>query len=206
MIHPLEKVTIFILRTHAARTELLLFQHPYAGVQLPAGTVEPGETPLAAAARETREETGLDLVQIRTTLGTEEETLAPTRRVLLTRAKVYARPDVSSFDWAVFPRGIEVDVLRQANGFTQVRYEEPDRWPDPHYATMQIMGWVHDEALSNRRKRTFYLAEFEGNVPDRWQVTTDSHDFMLFWAPADALPPLVGPQEGWLRYLRQVSF
>ena len=42
---------------------LLVFSHPdfpAAGIQVPAGTVKPGETPEAAAWREAREETGLE--------------------------------------------------------------------------------------------------------------------------------------------------
>ncbi len=41
---------------------LLVFRHtdfPEAGIQVPAGTVEPGETPEAAVMREAHEETGL---------------------------------------------------------------------------------------------------------------------------------------------------
>jgi len=45
-------------------SRLLVFDHPdvpEAGVQLPAGGVEPGETPAQAAVRELREESGLSL-------------------------------------------------------------------------------------------------------------------------------------------------
>jgi len=41
----LHKVTAFILRPALGGPELLLIQHPYAGIQIPAGTVEPGEDP-----------------------------------------------------------------------------------------------------------------------------------------------------------------
>jgi len=41
--------------------ELLAFAHPLAGVQLPRGTVEPGETPVEGVLRELEEESGLRL-------------------------------------------------------------------------------------------------------------------------------------------------
>jgi 8-oxo-dGTP pyrophosphatase MutT (NUDIX family) len=60
----IEKVTAFVIRSVNGRMDLLLFEHPYAGIQFPAGTVEPGEAPEAAAVRETYEETGLRDVAI----------------------------------------------------------------------------------------------------------------------------------------------
>jgi 8-oxo-dGTP pyrophosphatase MutT (NUDIX family) len=46
---------------------LLLFthpEHPDAGIQVPAGTMAPGEVPAAAALREAREETGLTALRL----------------------------------------------------------------------------------------------------------------------------------------------
>ncbi|MGB3305682.1 MAG: NUDIX domain-containing protein [Thermomicrobiales bacterium] len=48
--------------TSEGRNRLLLVahpDHPKAGVQMPAGTMEPGEAPEDAALREAREEAGL---------------------------------------------------------------------------------------------------------------------------------------------------
>lgn len=60
-----ERVLAYITRDSAAGPELLIFEHtpdsPDAGVQVPAGGLEAGETPEQAAIREAREETGLDL-------------------------------------------------------------------------------------------------------------------------------------------------
>ena len=46
--------------------------HPEAGVQVPGGTVEPGETPRQAVLREVREETGLDGVEVVALVGTAD--------------------------------------------------------------------------------------------------------------------------------------
>ena len=59
-----EKAYGFVLRERAAGLELLVFEHaeqPEAGLQVPGGTIEDGETPLAAVAREVLEESGLAL-------------------------------------------------------------------------------------------------------------------------------------------------
>jgi 8-oxo-dGTP pyrophosphatase MutT (NUDIX family) len=54
------------------RDRLLVFSHPHApeaGIQVPAGTIEPGEHPRDAVLREAREETGLDGLQVLRFLG-----------------------------------------------------------------------------------------------------------------------------------------
>ncbi len=54
----------FVLREGADGRDLLVFEHagmPGAGLQVPGGTVEEGETPLRAVAREVLEESGLPL-------------------------------------------------------------------------------------------------------------------------------------------------
>jgi 8-oxo-dGTP diphosphatase len=64
---PVLKHKVFAYITHGPR--LLVFRHPEspeAGIQVPAGTVQPGEDLDAAVLREATEETGLtDLVLVR---------------------------------------------------------------------------------------------------------------------------------------------
>jgi 8-oxo-dGTP diphosphatase len=57
-----EKVLAYITRWGSNGLELLVFEHvdaPEAGIQVPAGTVEEGETPAEAVLREAEEEVGL---------------------------------------------------------------------------------------------------------------------------------------------------
>jgi 8-oxo-dGTP diphosphatase len=59
---------------------LLVFRHtqfPEAGIQVPAGTVEPGEPPQAAVLREAWEESGLQELEVRGFLGQCEFDVAP---------------------------------------------------------------------------------------------------------------------------------
>jgi len=68
MRNPKNKMLVYI--THANR--LLVFRHPHhpeAGIQVPTGTIEQGESPEDAALREAFEETGLSNLEIGTFLG-----------------------------------------------------------------------------------------------------------------------------------------
>jgi 8-oxo-dGTP diphosphatase len=61
------RVLAYITRVRGGRTELLVFEHrddPEAGVQVPAGRLEPGEELEAGLLREIEEETGLTNARI----------------------------------------------------------------------------------------------------------------------------------------------
>lgn len=55
----LEKACPLVLRYANEQTEVLAFTHPSAGKQFVKGTIEPEESPIEAANRELREESGL---------------------------------------------------------------------------------------------------------------------------------------------------
>jgi 8-oxo-dGTP diphosphatase len=71
-----EKVFAYV--THEDR--LLIFSHPNspeAGLQVPAGTMEPGEAPERAVLREAVEESGLSALELGAPLGTRDFDCAP---------------------------------------------------------------------------------------------------------------------------------
>ncbi len=53
------KAAAVVVRTTAYGPELLVFRHPLAGVQIPKGSIESGESPADAAVRELAEESGI---------------------------------------------------------------------------------------------------------------------------------------------------
>ncbi len=203
MTRVLEKVTAFVTRGGAQREELLLLEHPFAGIQIPAGTVEAGEGPEDAVRREAAEETGLSSLELHTYLGSDDWRLPEPLRMIAASTTVYARPDPISFDWATLPRGAMVHVERAAPEFTQVTFQEWDRWPDRSYLSMRITGWVPTEVLAAVRRRHFFHLVRRADTPPRWQVQIDNHLFTLFWAPLARLPRLASPQDTWLEFLQR---
>ncbi|MBN2500911.1 MAG: NUDIX domain-containing protein [Anaerolineales bacterium] len=203
MSKTIQKVTGFVIREVQGEQQLLVFRHPFTGIQIPAGTVEIGEALEVAVLREVAEEGGLTDVRIVECLGVEQVQLPENQRVVLDHPRVYARLDDTSFDWGYFRRGITVEVLRQSGAFTQVKYEELDRVPGPHYVSMSLMGWVPTELLAATRERHFYLLEFSGESADSWTTFTDNHTFTPFWALVSDLPRIIPPQDRWLVYLRK---
>jgi ADP-ribose pyrophosphatase YjhB (NUDIX family) len=199
MMGAIEKVTAFVTRIVQGRQELLLFEHPYAGIQIPAGTVEPGEAPEAAAIRETQEETGLIDVAIDQYLGVRAVVLPDTQRMIVQSTGVYARPDRMSFNWIQLGRGLTVTVERQRDDWTQISYQEWDRQAEPAYVSYQITGWVPSAVLTQQHRRHFFTLTTTDATPERWPHTAEQVlCFTLFWAPLDALPPLRSSQAAWL--------
>ena len=70
------KVVAYVTRGNS----LLVFRHlhvPEAGIQIPAGTLEPGESSDDGVLREAQEETGLDCLAIHRFLGTRDYDVSP---------------------------------------------------------------------------------------------------------------------------------
>ncbi len=195
-----EKVTAFVTRQRNGATELLLFKHPTAEFQIPAGTVEDGETPETAVIREVFEETGLRRVKIDKPLGCIENELEENERIVANITQVYTDPSLSSNVYKEeLTKGLTVNYNSIHTDFTRVSYVEYDSASDPTRIRRNITGWVPSEKLSARKTRYFFRLTALEETAEEWEVKGDQdHIFTLFWAPISALPPLVPPHKRWL--------
>lgn len=198
---PVEKVTAFVMGQRAGVDELLFLYHPHAGIQLPAGTVETGESAMVAALREAEEETGLKELVWGGLLGEEREELPLEQGVIALTTPVYTRPDETSLAMGAIRRGFLVEVKRAQDDFLQIRYFETDRYPDATYMSFELLGWIPANALSGVRIRYFAWMTPPNDTPSSWTNYEDFHTFTLRWHRLDALPQLVAPQAPWLRFL-----
>jgi len=66
------KLCACVIRDGADGPELLVFEHPRAGIQIPKGTLEEGESHRDGVLRELAEETGVTDVEIVRSIGTWE--------------------------------------------------------------------------------------------------------------------------------------
>jgi 8-oxo-dGTP pyrophosphatase MutT (NUDIX family) len=195
----LDKVTAFIVRKLDDKPHLLVFQH--GGIQLPAGTAEPGEHPDDAALREATEETGLSGLKLERKLAEASEELGPDERVVLLTTPVYTRPDDSSPTWSQLRNGLRVKQLRSQDDFVLVEYIETNLKATPTFVSYQITGWVPGSTVTNRVTRHFYLFSHTGNTPREWSHIDEQHTFRLFWAPLSDMPKLSPSQQAWLNFL-----
>ncbi len=152
-----EKVTAFITRKRNQYCELLLIQHPNAGIQIPAGTVEKEENVKEALMREVTEETGLRKIAIMAYLGFKDYILSHNQFLTSEKSKVYSRPDSNSPDLIDLKRGITVITNRTINNFSQITYSEYDKYPNPQFVTYSITGWVLTNILAKEIRRHFFI-------------------------------------------------
>ncbi len=203
MTNVVEKVTAFITRERYGVKELLLFKHPRAGVQIPAGTVEDGESLKTALKREIYEETGLRLVKIEKILGCIENELGENERIIAKTTQVYTNPGLSSIAYQEeLTRGLTVNYHSKHKDVTHVTYIEYDSVFNSTCIRCKIAGWVPSEHLSARKIRYFFQLTTLEETAEEWEIASDrGHIFKLFWTPISSAPPIIPPQDKWLDYV-----
>ena len=199
----LEKVTAFVLRIGESGQELLVFRHPNAGYQLPAGTIEKGEAPAFAVVREVWEETGLRVRVVRKS-GVEERD-APAGWGFLHSGALPVRKapsDEAVVSGKVLPRA-RYQLGERRDGFIFVRYQEYDLNQQPPSLLWELESWVPESEIATGTRRHFFQVEEQEVSPPAWDHPADmGHTFHLFWASLDCLPVLIGEQNDWLKWLK----
>lgn len=187
----LRKITAFIV-TPNTPPKLLVFKHPLAGLQLPAGTVDPGEDELTAASREVFEETGLKMHNPGRIIGQQVRTLPPDQAVLL---------DTVAIQGASFRRGHQVQILASATSNSDARRIRQDIYDYKHSPPKLVSsteGVVPAKCLTQTIRRTFvlFVEGAQSDVP--WLQHADGHTFEVFWTPLNSEIQLVAKQKAWL--------
>jgi 8-oxo-dGTP pyrophosphatase MutT (NUDIX family) len=200
-----QKVTAFIIRQRNGVEELLVFKHPTAGIQIPAGTVEAGEDIETAVKREAYEETGLQLVEIENYLGYIENELENNQRIVAETTQVYIDPKLTAIPYKrKLPKGLTIDYLSTGEDFTHISYieYEYDKFHKPIRIDSNIIGWVPSENLSVQKKRHFFHLSTQEETEDAWELKSDmGHIFKPYWTPLSPKPDIIPPQDKWLDFV-----
>jgi 8-oxo-dGTP pyrophosphatase MutT (NUDIX family) len=181
---PLQKVAVLVTRPGPDGPELLVFEHAGipAGVQVPAGTVEPGEDVRTAALRELAEETGIVVDDVEL-LWTEEEVAV--RGALVTEdvpMRASPAPDAEIVVERVWRLGVR--VVAQAGEWARVAREEYDLSVEPWRLVSSIEGWLPASVLERSQIRHVFHAVAPAGVAERWDVfAEDMYTFRCFWTP-----------------------
>ena len=202
----IQKVTAFIVRERDGVKELLVFKHPTAGIQIPAGTVEKGEDIETAVKREVYEETGLQFVEIGNYLGCFENELESDQRSIAETTQVYIEPNLKAIPYKrKLPKGLTVDYLSTQEDFTHhisyIEYEY-DQFYEPICIDANITGWVPNKNISAHKKRHFFLLITQEETADAWELKSDQgHIFKPYWTPLSPKPQIIPPQDKWLDFV-----
>ncbi len=205
----MDKVTAFILRPAKGRkVEVLIFRHPNAGLQVPAGTVEPGEAPETAVLREVQEETGLTEIRLVKKLGMEKMELPAGSAYLKQNLRLLSQPSPTAPELERdLGRGWLVQCTETQGRFTRVSYREEDLNGKKKHLLWEVDGWVPASALDPKLTRHFYWLQPRSSTPQEWEWSSDlGRIYKLQWVPLNPPPTLMEPQNNWLRWTADITW
>ncbi len=191
----LDKVTSFVITPEIPRL-ILAFKHPKAGLQFPAGTVEPSETFVDAARREVLEETLISEIGNGEVLEVESSSTEGNQAVLLCNTPgIDCSTDQAEY---LFRRGHSVRVLEKQGKRTYVCQEEWNFNVEPPYVESTVTGWIPSDSLTFSIRRAFVAFFFHGDVnPLPWTCIADGHEFQVLWIPLTTKEQFAGSQMTW---------
>jgi 8-oxo-dGTP pyrophosphatase MutT (NUDIX family) len=180
MTQRVDKTTCLITRLADGVDELVVFDHPSAGVQLPAGTSLPGEDPSNAALREGWEETGIPGLVVRAKLKELVESVASSRRGWLAADVVV--------DDQTFARGRLATVIDARDDELLVEVAGK-------------RGWIAADAFADEVVRHVLQLESDVSMPSEWWVVTPDGEGLCWrcrWVPLHSELALVDGQAHWV--------
>jgi 8-oxo-dGTP pyrophosphatase MutT (NUDIX family) len=198
------KVAAFITQDAEDARYLLVFRHPTAGLQIPAGSAELNETAQDAVLREAVEESGLTELRMQAVLGSKPLTLDASTAYLLEDTLLQLLPDDSAtvVRGHVLRRGSSVRVSEQQGIFSRVSVEEGELRGDEWVITSRRSGWVVTAALTRTVERHSFHLMTDEKTPSEWLVEAEPKRKLVvtcFWQRLEREMPLFPPQNEWLR-------
>ena len=150
----IEKVTAYVTRRSVSgEPNLLVFQTHDRSIQVPAGSVEPGEQISDAAMREVTEEAGLAGIRLVRFLGLISVKLKD--GTMLYKDSILRGTKATGRVW---PRSQWVNVTRRIGSYSEIVIDNTDK------------GWVPTDSLADRMDRFFYHFEITQPTQERWTV------------------------------------
>lgn len=184
------KVAAFVV---ANDNRLLVFDHPLAGTQLPAGSVEEGESFVEAARREVFEETGIQV--------TDGEIVGTTTENLNGHGVLLC--DVINAERQTIARGHKVLIIGRSSDSIVIREDIYDYSVTPAKLKQQTQIKTDIENIAFVIERTF--VRFTTNsvmTTARWSHEADGNILEPYWTDLGDPVELIGPQNNWLEFIR----
>ena len=194
----LQKVAILVTRPGPSGPEVLVFEHVEipAGVQVPAGTVEPGEDVRLAAIRELAEESGIVVDEVDLLWVEEEEGLLGalvSEKVPMRAAPMHDAEIVLDRIW---PLGVR--VLETNGEWALVAREEYDLMVEPWRLLSSVEGWIPASALVPSQTRHVFHTRAPADAAETWDIwAEDAYTFRFRWVPIDDAG-LVSLHQAWV--------
>ena len=178
----IEKVTAYVTRRSVSgEPNLLVFQTHDRSIQVPAGSVEPGEQISAAAIREATEETGLTRIGLVRFLGSISVKLND--GTMLYKDSILRGTKGTDRVWR---RSQWVNVTRRIGSYSEIVVDNTDR------------GWVPTDSLADRMDRFFYHFEITQPTQERWTVQEKGkRPYECYWVSLLQVPTLDHEPRAW---------
>lgn len=200
---PLHKVAIIVTRKGKDSPEVLVFEHDHSGVQIPAGSVEPGEDITLAAIRELEEEAGLVVDRLELLMSFRNDS-KPDERYCVEYVPLLDAPSASANALIDHVYRLPLRLYGERDGWADVALVEWDLDDDPPTEIRSVRGYVPSSVLATWEMRHVFWCTAPPDVSETWeQLDEGDRIFRLRWAPLDDAG-LLSWQQDWIERVRDL--